>query len=307
MKHSLRDDLSTRQANFKWVLPALDSSPKAGWVQVLRELLDFLESRTDQRFSNVYTEDETWVYLDNPRMSTWIGAGGTRPTQARRTVASKKRMYWIDCSRTGIGAVVMLPAGQGLNKDFFAGTVLASTIDDRPQVVQSSNWVELFSILATHGLTSLLTRMTHLGSKDYLVLSIVRTWLSMSFRYSDILRIVLRDGSSTMTSHWKERCWKVSCRQNLTCLRVCLLNGGTGCSNPSIREAAIYKQGKLRGLSLTFRELALTRTDLVNVLSRAILVLCKAEIIPVVRRSFPPAGFRINPRDLFACLIVTSA
>jgi histone-lysine N-methyltransferase SETMAR len=42
-------------------------------------------------------------------------------------------MYWIDFSRTGIGAVVMLPAGQGLNKDLFASTVLASTIDDRPQ------------------------------------------------------------------------------------------------------------------------------------------------------------------------------
>jgi hypothetical protein len=28
------------------------------------------------------------------------------------------------------------------------------------------------------------------------------------FGYSDILSIVLRDGSSMMTSHWEERCWK---------------------------------------------------------------------------------------------------
>jgi hypothetical protein len=40
-------------------------------------------------------------------------------------------MFWIDFSRTRIGAVVMLPAQQSLNKDFFAGTVLPHVVEDR--------------------------------------------------------------------------------------------------------------------------------------------------------------------------------
>jgi hypothetical protein len=40
-------------------------------------------------------------------------------------------MCWIDFSRTGIGAVVMLPGQQTFNKDFFAGTVLPHIVEDR--------------------------------------------------------------------------------------------------------------------------------------------------------------------------------
>jgi hypothetical protein len=40
-------------------------------------------------------------------------------------------MFWIDFSRTRIGAVGMLPVGQSFNKDFFDGTVLPSIVNDR--------------------------------------------------------------------------------------------------------------------------------------------------------------------------------
>jgi histone-lysine N-methyltransferase SETMAR len=40
-------------------------------------------------------------------------------------------MFWIDFSRTGIGAVVMLPVGESFNAVFFADTVLPSVIEDR--------------------------------------------------------------------------------------------------------------------------------------------------------------------------------
>jgi hypothetical protein len=38
-------------------------------------------------------------------------------------------MFWIDFSRTGSGAVVMLPAQQSFNKDFFAGTVVLHLVE----------------------------------------------------------------------------------------------------------------------------------------------------------------------------------
>jgi hypothetical protein len=136
----------------------------------------------------------------------WIFAGVTRPARVRRPVPSKKRVFGIDFSQTGIGAVVMLLARQRLNRDFFTGMVPPSIFDDRalsPPKLKASG---LFSIFTTHDLISLPTNMTHLGSQDYIILPSVRTWLRLIFGYSDILSIVLRDSSLTMTSHWKERC-----------------------------------------------------------------------------------------------------
>jgi hypothetical protein len=42
-------------------------------------------------------------------------------------------MLWIERSKTSIGAVVMLPAQQRLNKDFFSGTILRHIVECRPQ------------------------------------------------------------------------------------------------------------------------------------------------------------------------------
>jgi hypothetical protein len=53
------------------------------------------------------------------------------------------------------------------------------------------------------------------------------------------------------------------------------MNGSTGCSNASIREAIIYEQIGLQGVSLNFRELALRRTDLVLALHSGTLQPCQ--------------------------------
>jgi hypothetical protein len=47
IKRILRDGLNIGKVNAEWVPHAPDSSKKGVWVQVSRELLDFLESRTD--------------------------------------------------------------------------------------------------------------------------------------------------------------------------------------------------------------------------------------------------------------------
>jgi hypothetical protein len=56
-------------------------------------------------------------------------------------------MFWIDFSTTYIGAVVMLPAGRSVNKDFFNGTVLPSIFDDRalsrPKLKASGTFLRL--------------------------------------------------------------------------------------------------------------------------------------------------------------------
>jgi hypothetical protein len=77
----------------------------------------------------------------------WIGANVTRPARIQRTVASMKRMFWIDSSRPGIGAVVMLFGGRTLNKDFFAGTVPPNIVDERtlsrPKLKASGTFLQI--------------------------------------------------------------------------------------------------------------------------------------------------------------------
>jgi hypothetical protein len=43
----------------------------------------------------------------------------------------REAQFWIDFYSTGIRAVVMLPAGQSFNNDFFVGTGPPSIVDDR--------------------------------------------------------------------------------------------------------------------------------------------------------------------------------
>jgi histone-lysine N-methyltransferase SETMAR len=131
VKHILCEDLKMRKVNFKWVPHSLSDSQKAARVQISQQLLDFLNSRSSRTLCNVYTGDETWVYLDNPRTSMWIGADVERPTRTRRSVASPKRMFWVEFSRTGIGAVVMLPPGESFNKAFFTESILPSIVEHR--------------------------------------------------------------------------------------------------------------------------------------------------------------------------------
>jgi hypothetical protein len=208
IKGILRNDLNMRKVNFKWVPHALDSSHKAVRVQVSREILDFLESGTDRCSSNVYTGDETRVHLDNPRTSMWISTDVTRSTRVRRTVASQKRMFWIAFPRRDVGAVVMLPAGQCFNKDFFAGTVLPSIADDRvlspPKLKANETFLYLDN--ARPHLTS--DRYKRFGLKRLPHPPHSPDLASVIFGYSDILSIISRDALLTTTSHWKEQCRK---------------------------------------------------------------------------------------------------
>jgi hypothetical protein len=90
----LRDGLHMGKVNIMWLPQARDSSEKTAWVELSRQLIDFRESRVDRSLPNVYTEDQTWVHLDNPQTFIWIGVDIVRPARVRRTIACKKRIFW---------------------------------------------------------------------------------------------------------------------------------------------------------------------------------------------------------------------
>jgi hypothetical protein len=98
---------------------------------VSKDRLQFLDGTSDRKQCNVDTDDETWLYFDNPRMSMWIGADVAKPILPRHTIGTAKCMFWILFSRAGIGAVAILPPGQSFNQDFFIDNVLLKIIDDK--------------------------------------------------------------------------------------------------------------------------------------------------------------------------------
>jgi len=127
----IEEDLQFRRINFRWIPHSLDSSQKASRVRVAKELLQMLEQSSDQTRRNIFTGDETWIYLDNPRNSMWGGADVERPTRIRRTIGAKKVMFWIDFSMRGRWTVVMLPPGQSFNSDFFKHEVIEQFVADQ--------------------------------------------------------------------------------------------------------------------------------------------------------------------------------
>jgi hypothetical protein len=95
-------------------------------------------------------------------------------------------MFWIDSSRTGIGAVAMLPAQQRFNKDFFAGTVLLHVVEDRvltrPKLKAHGPFLHLDN--APPHLTS--EKYDEYGIKRLPHSPTVSIWLRVTFGYSDI-------------------------------------------------------------------------------------------------------------------------
>ena len=109
--------------NFKWIPHQLTASLRAERVQKAKALLKFLKKAPSSTLNSVFTEDETWIYYDNPRTSMRILNGSTPPTFSRRTIAAKKSMIAVFWSRNGIASITQLPKGQKFNRDFFLKNV----------------------------------------------------------------------------------------------------------------------------------------------------------------------------------------
>jgi hypothetical protein len=120
-----------RKVNFKWLPHALNSSHKAARVEVSRELLACLESRTNQSLSNVDTGDETWVCLDNPRTSMWIGPTLRGRLEFGAQLPPRNACFGLSFSWTDIGAMGVFPAQQSFNKDLFSGRVLRHIVESK--------------------------------------------------------------------------------------------------------------------------------------------------------------------------------
>lgn len=119
IKHILRDHLHMIKVNFKWIPHQLTEGLRRRRVETAKEMLAVLENKSPAFLRNVYTEDETWVYLENPRKSMWVLNGDQVPTCPRQTIASKKVMIAVTWSPAGILSITPLPSNQKFDRDFF--------------------------------------------------------------------------------------------------------------------------------------------------------------------------------------------
>lgn len=72
------------------------------------------------------TQDETWIYLNNPRKTMWIKEGHEPPINVKQNIGSKKVMISVIWSRTGVKSITMLPPGQKFNKEFYLDKVIGN-------------------------------------------------------------------------------------------------------------------------------------------------------------------------------------
>lgn len=122
----LREDLNMHKINFKWVPYELTQEIKEKRVQIAINLLEFLENSNRDRLNRIFTQDETWIYFDNPRNSMWIENGSEIPQRTRPTIHTPKVMISVIWSRTCIKSITVLPSNQKFNKTFFAECVLGN-------------------------------------------------------------------------------------------------------------------------------------------------------------------------------------
>ena len=118
----LKDELSMVKVNLKWIPHQLTDALKSDRVAKARKMLEIL--KMPRRWGNIYTGDETWVYLRNPRHSMWILSGSQCPTRERTTIGAKKIMVTVIWSPTGMKSIVRLPSGQRFTKKFFVDVVI---------------------------------------------------------------------------------------------------------------------------------------------------------------------------------------
>ncbi len=124
VKSILIEELKLHKVNFKWIPYQLTDEIKQKRVEIATELYNFLTSCTEHKLNKVLTQDETWIYFDNPRLSMWIDSNSEIPRVPKRTIGAKKAMVSVIWSRTGIKSITVLPRNNKFNKQFFGNVVL---------------------------------------------------------------------------------------------------------------------------------------------------------------------------------------
>lgn len=120
----LRNDLNMKKINLRWIPHQLLPHQKQKRMDKARILYNRLIRMKPKKLNRVLTEDEIWIYYNNPRRSMWLEYGSKVPDRVKNEIGSKKAMISVIWSRSGIKSISMLPADQTFTKEFFSEVVL---------------------------------------------------------------------------------------------------------------------------------------------------------------------------------------
>ena len=112
------------ELNCRWIPHQLTECLHQIRVETARKMLDFLENASDYDLNNLYTEDETWIYFDNPHKSMRISDSDPPMPFVRPKIASKKVMIAVFWSRNGIPSIIPRYRGQVFDRNFFLHNVI---------------------------------------------------------------------------------------------------------------------------------------------------------------------------------------
>jgi len=121
-----REDLQMSKVNIRWIPKQLSDFQKSERVRIASEMLGLLTDR--RQHDLLYTQDETWVHLENPRKMMWVMSGAARPRETRRLQGARKVMLSVIFNTNGIASITMLPRGEKFTKIFFYNSVIADFV-----------------------------------------------------------------------------------------------------------------------------------------------------------------------------------
>lgn len=124
IKKILTEHLHMTKMNCRWIPHQLTESLRQIRVETAKEMLSFFENASDRDLNNLYTEDETWIYFDNPHKSMWVLNSDPPLTFPKPNIASKKVMIAVFWSRNGILSITPCLHGKSFDRKFFLNNVI---------------------------------------------------------------------------------------------------------------------------------------------------------------------------------------
>lgn len=115
----LREELNMEKVNFKWIPYNLSDSNKQKRVVIAHELLNLFSTLHPQELNNVLTQDETWIYFQNPHDAMWLDVSQPVPRRPKPSRYRKKSMISVIWSRSGIKSITLLPQNKHLQQVSF--------------------------------------------------------------------------------------------------------------------------------------------------------------------------------------------
>jgi hypothetical protein len=93
-------------------------------VELLRQLLELLESQRGVNFRDIVTEDESWFQQQYEHERIWCLSADEVPTRVRPTIGVRKTMLTVFLSVRGTVLINWLPPQAKFNSTYFCQNVL---------------------------------------------------------------------------------------------------------------------------------------------------------------------------------------